>query len=117
MAKSAKKPETATGGLPDMTVAMMAGSPALAKAWADIMRESARFLSDRLQEDMETQKALLSCKNPAEVVQVQSEFFRKAMVDYTDEAQRMLMLMTGAGEDALEETKSTTKRGYDDVPV
>jgi len=115
MAKSAKKPEAATANVSDMTAAMMAGSPAMAKAWADMMTESARFLSDRLQEDMETQKALLSCKTPAEVMQVQSEFFRKAMVDYTAEAQRMLMLMTGASEEALEET--TTKRGYDDVPV
>ena len=113
MAKSAKKPE-ATSAMAEM---MMPGNPAMARAWAEIMSESARFLSERLQEDMETQKAMLACKNPAEVIQVQTEFFRKAMADYTDEAQRMFKIMTGAGEDVVKEVKSSTKRGYDDVPV
>ena len=117
MAKSTKKPEAATSGLPAMTAAMMVGNPALAKAWTEVMTESARFVSERLQHDIETQKVILACKTPAEVMQVQSEFFRKAMQDYSEEAQRMYHIMTGAGVDAATQSKSSTKRGYDDVPV
>jgi len=117
MAKSTKKSETATGGMPAMTAAMMVGNPALAKAWTEVMTESARFVSQRLQQDFETQKVMMSCKTPAEVMQVQSEFFRKAMSDYTDEAQRMYQIMTSAGEDGSKQSESSTKRGYDDVPV
>ncbi|WP_294620555.1 phasin family protein [uncultured Roseovarius sp.] len=117
MAKSKKTYEAATGGLPAMTAAMMVGNPALAKAWTEVMTESARFVSERLQHDFETQKVMMACKTPAEVMQVQSEFFRKAMQDYSEEAQRMYQIMTGSGEDALKQAKSGTKRGYDDVPV
>ena len=117
MAKSTKKTETPDGGVADMTAAMMAANPALAKSWATLMNESARFLSERLQKDLDAQKALLACKTPAEVVEVQTEFFRKAMTDYSDEAQRMFKIMTGAGEEAVKEAKSSSRRGYDDVPV
>jgi hypothetical protein len=117
MAKSKKAPEAATGDMPTMTAAMLVGNPALAKPWTEMMIESARFVSERLQHDFETQKVMVACKTPAEVMQVQSEFFRKAMSDYTDEAQRMYQIMTGTGEDAFKQAKTKTKRGYDDVPV
>jgi len=117
MAKSTKKPETENADISAMTAAMMVGNPALAKAWTEVMTESARFVSERLQQDFETQKVMMACKTPAEVMQVQSEFFRKAMQDYGEEAQRMYQIMTGAGEDAFKQVKTKTKRGYDDVPV
>lgn len=117
MAKAKKKSTAAKDGVADMTATMLAGNPALAKSWATLMSESARFLSERLQEDLEAQKALLACKTPAEVVEVQSEFFQKAMVDYTQEAQRMFRIMSGATEEALKDAKTGTKRDYDDIPV
>jgi hypothetical protein len=117
MAKSKKKPETENADISEITAAMMVGNPALAKAWTEVMTESARFVSERLQHDIETQKVMMACKTPAEVMQVQSDFFRKAMQDYSEEAQRMYQIMTGAGEDALKRSKTKSKRGYDDVPV
>lgn len=117
MAKSAKKTKTDESGIADVTATMMAANPALAKTWATVMNESARFLSERLQEDMEAQKALLACKTPAEVVKVQSEFFRKAMVQYSDEAQRMFRIMTDATEEAVREAGTGTRREYDDIPI
>ena len=86
---------------------MAAFNPAAAKVWQDIMTESVRFMTERLQKDMETQKAMLSCKSPAELLQLQTEFFQDAMKDYTDEATRMLTLMSSTG----------TARSYDDVPL
>jgi len=115
MTKSAKKtaPKTDTTAL---TAAMATGHPA-ATLWLDIMAESTRFISERLQNDFETQQALLHCQNPADLVQLQSEFFRRAVEQYTSEAQRMFDIMTEATGDAVKDTKTTTKRGYDDIPV
>ena len=107
----------ATDGLAAMTSGMIAANPAIARAWSEIMSEGARFLSKRLQEDLETQKALLACRTPADVVQVQTEFFRKAMEQYTAETQRMFEIMTGAIEEAVKEAGTGTKRDFDDVPV
>ncbi len=119
MAKKAKAKtsETTTPGIPEITASMMAGNPLMAKAWIEMMTESARFLSNRLQQDLETQKAMLACKTPAELVEVQSEFVRNAMADYSAEAQRMFRIMMGATEEAVDQAKTGTKRGYDDVPL
>ncbi|MFU8778804.1 MAG: phasin family protein [Roseovarius sp.] len=113
------KPTTKTSAKPEtdaLSAAMVAGHPA-ARMWRDIMAESARFVSERLQNDLETQKALLRCQSPADLMQLQSEFFRKAMEQYTSEAQRLFEIMTEATEDTVKDIKTSTKRGYDDVPV
>lgn len=117
MTRSAKKTNTGMTGVSDLTTAMMGGNPAAAKVWADIMTESTRFVSDRLQQDVETQHAMLRCKTPADVVQLQSAFFQKAIEQYTDEAKRLFEIMTDATEGAVKDTKSGKSRGYDDVPV
>ncbi len=97
--------------------ALMASSPAATKAWLDIFSESSRFVTDRLQHDMETQKALLACKTPAELLQVQSSFFKTAMEQYADEANRLFKMMSKATEDTLKEAQSGLSREYDDVPL
>ena len=117
MAKSTKKTSAKATGAPGMSTAMMGSSPAAARAWLEIMNESARFVTDRLQEDVATQQALLKCKTPAEVMQVQSAFFQKALEQYPDEAQRMFEIMSGAAQETLKDAKTGTARGYDDIPV
>lgn len=115
MTRSASKP-TAKPGTSALTGAMAAGHPA-ARMWLDIMSESTRFVSERLQNDLETQQALLRCKNPAELVRLQSEFFRKAVEQYTSEAHRLFEIMTGAATEAAKGVRSPYSRGYDDVPL
>ncbi|SEM58015.1 Phasin protein [Roseovarius tolerans] len=115
MTKSAKK-TTAKPDTTALTSAMAAGNPA-ARMWLDIMAESTRFVSERLQNDLETQRAMLRCQSPADLVQVQSDFIRKAVEQYTSEAQRMYQIMTQVTGDAVKDTKTGTKRGYDDIPV
>ena len=115
MTKSAKK-TTAKPDTTALTSAIAAGNPA-ARMWLDIMAESTRFVSERLQNDLETQRAMLRCQSPADLVQVQSEFFRKAMEQYSSEAQRLFQIMTEATSDTVKDTKTGTKRGYDDIPV
>lgn len=96
--------------------AMMAVYPA-ATAWLDMMSEGARFVTDRLQQDMETQRALLACKCPEDLMRVQSEFVTTAMQQYADEATRLVRMMSEAVEDTAKDARSGHKRGYDDVPL
>ena len=120
-AKSKAAPKSAAA--PDMspvlglTTAMMAANPAITKAWTDIMNESAQFVSDRLQQDMEAQQALMQCKTPADLVKFQSEFLLKAMQHYADEAQRMTKILTDAGEEIAKDARQTWSRAEDDVPL
>jgi hypothetical protein len=102
---------------PAAMMAMMSANPVFAKAWMDLMSESARFMTERLRTDMETQKALVACRTPAELVEVQGEFLTTAMQQYADEAARMLEMTVKASEDIAEDLKSGHSRGYDDVPV
>lgn len=102
---------------PITTAAMMAINPVVTKAWLDVMTESSRFVADRLQRDLETQKAMLACKSPAELLQIQSEFFQTAMEQYTNEAVRLYKMMSKATEDTIKDTKSGHSRGYDDIPL
>ncbi|MEO1140683.1 MAG: phasin family protein [Pseudomonadota bacterium] len=117
MTRSAKKTGPTETGLSAMAAPMMAGNPVVAKAWMDIMTESARFLSDRLQQDLELQQALLRCKTPVEVAEVQAKFMQQAVEQYTEETMRMFKMMSGATEETLQTAKSGQSRGYDDVPV
>ncbi|WP_167853427.1 phasin family protein [Roseovarius aestuariivivens] len=117
MTKSKTPTETAASGVAAMTEAMMSANPAMAKLWSDMATESARFVSERLQEDVKAQREMLACKTPAELAKVQAEFFQKAMSQYTAEAYKMFEIMTDAGGEAVKGAKTGTSRGYDDVPV
>ena len=100
--KTTKKAETN-----EAAAAMAALNPMAAKVWQEIMAESVRFMTERLEKDKETQKALLACKSPTDLMQVQAEFYQEALSDYTEQTTRMLGLMSQTG----------TKRSYDDVPL
>jgi hypothetical protein len=115
MTKSARK-TTAKPDTMALASAMAAANPA-ARMWLDIMTESTRFVSERLQNDLETQRAMLRCQSPADLMQVQSEFFRKAMEQYSSEAQRLYEIMTEATGDTTKDVKTGTRRGYDDIPI
>lgn len=87
------------------------------QAWMDILSDNARFMTDRLQQDMETQKALLACKTPAELLQVQTEFFKSAMAQYTEHATRMFNKVAATSQETVKSTRASQSRGYDDVPI
>lgn len=106
-------PATGTSALP---AAMMAVSPVAARAWLSFMSESARFLTKRLQQDLNTQKAMLACKSPAELLGVQADFLKTAMDQYSDYATRLYETMTPATADAIQNMRIGPSRRYDDVP-
>ncbi|OAN68283.1 hypothetical protein A8B83_02340 [Rhodobacteraceae bacterium EhC02] len=100
-----------------MAEAMMALNPAMTKAWLEMMSSSAHFMADRLQQDLETQKAILACKTPMELLQVQSAFFKTAIEQYTEYAMRLKETMTSATEETIKGARTDHSRGYDDVPL
>ena len=102
---------------PAIAAAMMVVNPVAAKAWMDFMSESAQFVVDRLQQDLDTQKAMLECKSPDELIRIQTEFVIKAMAQYSEEATRMAKMISKATRDVIEDTKYGHSRGYDDVPL
>ena len=103
--------------VPAGVAAMMAINPVFAKAWMDMMSESAQFVTERLRSDMELQANLLACKDPTELVQVQSDFMKEAMQQYADEASRYFKLMFQSFENIEDDTRHGHKRGYDDIPL
>ncbi|MFY0692146.1 MAG: phasin family protein [Paracoccaceae bacterium] len=117
MGKSKKKAASSEAGASAMTAAMAALNPVAGAAWLELMNESARFVSDRFKQDLETQKALLDCKSPTDLMRVQSEFYQKAIEQYAAETTRMIEMMSKATQQSLDEAKSSHARGYDDVPL
>ena len=117
MAKKTQPPVDTSGDVPAMVGAMMAVNPVLTKAWTDILSESARFMTDRLKTDLETQKALMACTTPAELVEVQSAFLNTAVQQYADEAARIFEMTMKASQDVADDLQTGHSRGYDDVPV
>ena len=117
MAKSTKPKSAEMGDAPAITAAMMAFNPISAQAWQEVMNECSRFVMDRLQQDMETQKAMMNCKSPAEMMQLQSDFYQTAIKQYSEETMRLLQMMSEATGKAVEDAEPVHKRRYDDVPL
>ena len=112
------KPKTDTETeVPAAMAAMMAINPVLSKAWMDLMTEGARFMTERLQKDIELQARLLSCRTPPELMQVQSDFMKQAMEQYAEEASRYFKMVFKSAEDISEDVRHGHKRAYNDVPV
>jgi len=117
MTKSGKTPTIAEIDLPAITVAMMATNPVATKGWLDIISESTRFVNDRLREDMNAQKAMLACKNPAELMQVQAKFYEIALAQYTEEFTRLYKMISTATNDTADGVRTGRARRYDNIPL
>lgn len=106
--------ETPQSGMAGNGVPMGAGAAAV-QAWMDMGTEVIRFVWDRLQQDMETQQAILACTSLEEMRKVQAAFFTGAQKQYADEAGKMFDLMIKATAAGLA-TKAKGRR-YDDIPL
>lgn len=69
---------------------------AMIEAWADLASEWTSFLASRVRQDVDTQHAILHCRTPAELLQIQSDFYQRAIDSYRAEAGRMTVLMEEA---------------------
>lgn len=112
---SSKQPTNAFAALGP---AMSAMAPAGTGQWIEFMTESGRFIVRRLEEDLKAQQAFLGCKTPAEVMQVQTGYYKKAVEQYSAEAGRIFEIMSsGVTSGPYVSSKSMLSRGYDDIPV
>lgn len=107
-------PTTAPSALPGLGFPMTAGHAAM-QMWMEMGAETVRFIWDRLQQDMATQRAMLSCTSLEEMQRIQAEFFRSAQEQYTAEASKVLEMMSKATAGGMSPTKKG--RRYDDVPL
>lgn len=118
MAAKSSKAEPAHAAVPagiaGAGLAMSVGSLA-AQAWMDFGAEAARFAWDRLQQEIKTQQAMLSCTTLDEVRTIHANFVTTAQGQYAAEARKLLEMMQQAATSGL--TIASTARRYDDVPL
>lgn len=66
----------------------------LGTSWAyclgELGAELSHFMADRIREDVRTQHAMLHCKDPAEVQEIQKAFIDQAIEDYIAETGRLV---------------------------
>jgi hypothetical protein len=74
--------------------------PAGMEAFNATVTEMSDFVSRRLHKDIETQKALLTCKTVDEVQEVQSSAVREAFEDYREETERLSGIVRKFVEDS-----------------
>lgn len=87
------------------------------QAWQDGMAQWSAFLTRRVQHLADTQEAMLSCKSPAELMQLQTEFMQTAVQDYAEETGAFWQRMSGGTILPWFPVAGSTKRKYDDVPL
>ncbi len=92
------------------------GNPAF-DAWLSMGTEAMQFLSNRMQQDLKTQQALLECKKPEDLQRIQTEFFQTAMDQYAAEATKMMQTLTDATKIGLSAATPGAARKKDDIPL
>jgi hypothetical protein len=117
MAKKDTSSRQANDSIASQASDLAALSSAGASAWFGIIAESGQFVARRLEEDLKAQKALMGCKTPAEVMQVQADYFRTAAEQYSEQTNRVLGILSGTMGESLVPSKSLFARRYDDVPL
>ena len=117
MTSNDASPKKATGASAAPSFSMSAFTTAGTAQWIELMKESGRFIAQRLEEDLKTQKAFFECKTPADVMQVQTNYYKTAVEQYSAEAGRIFEFMSGSISGPLASSRSMFARGYDDVPL
>lgn len=116
MTKPNKKQAPEGTGTSDVATSMLAIHSATSQAWLSFMSESGRFLTERVQQNLDAQKAMMVCKSPTELLQLQAAFLKATMDQYTDHANR-IQEMTKVTTVAIKDAQSGHARSYDDVPI
>lgn len=99
------------------TSAMVAFGPAACRNWVGVASECARFAADRMQQDINAQRAFLACRTPMDVVQQQISYSQAVSQLYANQTTRMVHLMTEAVQDTASQATQGHARKYDDIPL
>lgn len=97
----------------DFLQGLSALNPEAAAQSMNMLTNGMQFLTMRIEHTFAAQHALLSCKNPTEAYEVQSEFLKTAYEHYNSAAQGMLEALGAQAPSGIQ----GTKRSYDDVPL
>ena len=62
----------------------------------DMGSEMLSFIAARVEQDVQTQSALLQAEGVAEVQNIQAQFFQKAMDDYAADAGKLMKIRAGS---------------------
>ncbi|MDO5759310.1 MAG: hypothetical protein Q4P24_18055 [Rhodobacterales bacterium] len=87
------------------------------KALADIGNEMMEFAAVRMQQVLETQRAMLTCTSLHDLQKVQSDFYTQTLEAYRVQASRVMEMMWAARPAGLEALPIMTSRDYDDIPL
>jgi phasin family protein len=93
----------------------MAFYTALMEGIGDAGAEVAQFVSERMAEDIRAQQEILSCTNPADLMQAQMRFLQKAFDQYATETGKLVSIGNSALTEAL--TRHLHKRAKDNTPL
>lgn len=77
--------ELATAGMEPLTSV----GRAFIEGWVEASVEIAAFLGRRIQSDIDLQRQILQCRDPAELVRIQTAFVEKAVEEYRAETGRL----------------------------
>ncbi|MGO4387802.1 phasin family protein [Microvirga sp. 2YAF29] len=77
---------------PEGSQALAAATEAWFSATAECQREAIGFISKRLDKDGETIRAMMSCKDPADIAAIQSRWMEEALRDYSNEAGKLMTI-------------------------
>jgi hypothetical protein len=67
------------------------------ESWSRLAEESAGFVSRRWKQDLDLLEKMAACKTPLELLQLQSTFMPRALVDYMKETGKLADMETEAG--------------------
>ena len=110
----------AAGGLPTQGFESLVEANAKAaeiwlESWAKLAGESADFVTRRWKQDMDLVEKICACKTPVELLQLQSEFMQRALVDYMKEATRIGDMETDAGVSEIEALDEGVREASEEV--
>ena len=75
-------------GSSDVFTTWMAVNQTMLAGFSKMQEEAGRFLTRRLQDDLERQQELMACSTPEQMWQVYQTFVQQMMTDYAEEAKR-----------------------------
>lgn len=74
---------------------------AFMEGWVDATGEIVTFLVRRIQSDIDLQHQILQCRDPAELVRIQTAFVEKAIEDYRAETGKLAQIGHATSEAVL----------------
>lgn len=82
------------------------------RACLEYQREVARFAGARIEGDIEHLRSVTQCRNPADLLKLQSEWANAALGDYAKEARQLMQIASSAVQEGIStaaETGSSTR--------